>query len=425
MREHKLTHQHLVEFLSDQIFTAADRTVAVVIVGLRRPDRMNSITGKISAQSVQQHVDHILEKLLRDGDRFAHLDGERILLILPNLANADHSVLAAVKIMSELAKPFVVGTYPITLRPCLGIANYPEVSRDSNQLLMCADIALGIAATDEHGYYVCQPNDMVEARAYSGLDTELKKAISENELRVNFQPKVSFKTGLCISAEALVRWTSPRGNEVNPSLLIRAAEDSGQINPLTLWILNTALRHMATFIQSGVDIGLNVNLPPKMLEDDELPQIVQQSLDVWGVPASMLTLEITESSMINNIEPSIAMLSRLRELGIRLSIDDFGTGYSSLAYLKRLPVQELKIDIMFVRNMHNSIGDKQLVRTIIDLAHNFDLNTVAEGVEDQQTFDLLRELGCDEAQGFLFSRALPEVDFIDWYRQHSGVVHSG
>jgi EAL domain-containing protein (putative c-di-GMP-specific phosphodiesterase class I) len=215
----------------------------------------------------------------------------------------------------------------------------------------------------------------------------------------------------------LIRWTAPWGQQINPGLLVGTAENSGLINPLTLWILNTALRHAAAFSNARVDIGISVNLPPKMLEDKELPQIVQQALDIWGVPAAKLTLEITEGSMMGNIETSIAMLSKLKELGINLSIDDFGTGYSSLAYLKRLPVHELKIDILFVRNMLNSIGDKKLVRTIIDLAHNFDLTAVAEGVEDQQTFDLLRELGCDVAQGFLFSRALPEADFINWYRQ--------
>ena len=213
------------------------------------------------------------------------------------------------------------------------------------------------------------------------------------------------------------------GPRREPRLLVDAAERFGLINPLTLWILNTAIRHVADFSKAGVSIGVSVNLPPKVLEDEELPQIIQQALDIWGVAASSLTLEITEGSMMNNIESSIAMLSKLKALGIRLSIDDFGTGYSSLAYLRRLPVHELKIDIFFVRNIHNSVVDKQLVRTIIDLAHNFDLIAVAEGVEDQKTFDLLGELGCDVAQGFLFSQALPEADFVSWCKQYAQVVH--
>lgn len=418
MREHKLTHPQLVEFLRHQINMAGNKSIAVFIIKLRRIDRLGAITGRISSQSVMQHADRCFDSLLRDADRFAHIDGEQILLVLPNLANKDHSALAAIKIISELKKPFIAGAHSITLHPYIGIANFPETGQDSNQLLMCADIALRIAATEEHGFYVSQPKDIIETKGYNGLDIELNKAINSNELRVNYQPKINIQTGKCVSAEALVRWTTPWGQEVNPGLLIGTAEDSGLINPLTLWILNTSLRHVAAFYKAGVSIGISVNLPPKMLEDNELYQTVQQALDIWSVPASTLTLEITENSIINNIESSITMLSKLRELGVRLSIDDFGTGYSSLAYLKRLPVQELKIDILFIRNMRSSTGDKQLVRTIIDLAHNFDLIAVAEGVEDQQTFNLLRDLGCDEAQGFLFSRALPEADFINWYRQH-------
>lgn len=418
MWQHQLAHPKLVEYLHHQINIAESKTIAVLMIELRRTVRLDAITGKISSQSVMQHVDQVLDSLLREKDRFTHFDGEKILLILPNLANPDHGTLAASKIISELKRAFVVDTHTITLRPCVGIANFPETGQDSNQLLTNADIALRIAGKDERGFYVYQPKDMVDPKSYDGLDLELSNAINANQLRVNYQPKISIETGLCVSAEALVRWTAPWGQEVNPSLLIGAAEDSGLINPLTLWILNTSLRHCAAFTKAGVNVGISVNLPPKMLEDEELPQLVQQALDIWGVPASTLTLEITESSMISNIESSIAMLSKLRELGVRLSIDDFGTGYSSLAYIKHLPVQELKIDILFIRNIHNSKGDRQLVRTIIDLAHNFDLITVAEGVEDQQTFDLLRELGCDVAQGFLFSRALPEPDFISWYQQH-------
>jgi EAL domain-containing protein (putative c-di-GMP-specific phosphodiesterase class I)/GGDEF domain-containing protein len=414
--EHKLTHPQLVEFLGHQIELARDKSIAVFVIELRRADRLDALTGKISSQAVLRHADQRLNSSLRDTDRFAHIDGERILLVLPKIANKDHSVLAAIKIISELKKPVVAGNHSITLRPFIGIANFPELSRESHQLLIAADIALRMATTEEHGYYVCQPGDMDEIKSYKGLEIELKKAIHLNELQVNFQPKIDMQTGQCLSAEALVRWSTSSGQDITPQLLIGIAEDSGLINPLTLWILNTSIRHAASFHKAGAKIGISVNLPPKMLEDDELPQIVQQALDVWGMPASALTLEITESSVMKNIESSISMLSKLRELGIRLSLDDFGTGYSSLAYLKRLPVQELKIDILFVRNIHNSVGDKQLVRSIIDLAHNFDLITVAEGVEDQHTFELLRDLGCDEAQGFLFSRALSAAEFIGWHR---------
>lgn len=419
MLQHRLSHQQLVEFLSHQIVIADGKSIAVLIVDLKRTDRLNAITGKVSSQSIMHHSDSCLNSLLRDADRFAHFENEKILLVLPGLYNKDHSILAATRVLSELRKSFYIEGHPVALRPHIGIAVFPEAGNDCNQLLMHADTALRIATTDQNGFYIYQPKDIVEPKTYSGLDIEIDKAINANEFRVNFQPKIDIATGQCISAEALIRWTAPWGQDINPSLLISTAEGSGQINPLTLWILNTSLRHVSIFSKSGVNIGVSVNLPPKMLEDDELPQIIQQTLDIWGIPASTLTLEITEGSMIKNIEPSILMLTKLRGIGIRLSIDDFGTGYSSLAYLNRLPVHELKIDMHFIRNIHNSIGDKQIVQTIIDLAHNFELITVAEGVEDQNTFDLLRVMGCDVAQGYLFSHALPETDFIEWYRQYN------
>lgn len=418
MSQHLLSHSKLITFLQQQFNSATTKSTAVLMIELRRTDRLEVMTGRIPSQSILQYVDERLDALLRDADRFAHVGDEQILLALPNLANKDHSALAAIKIIAELKKPFTIGAYSILLRPYIGIANFPDTARNSNQLLMYADIALKIAATDEHGFYVYEAQEAVKPQAYVGLETELDKAIKANELRVNFQPKMDMKTGRCISAEALVRWTAPWGEEVNPSLLVDTAEDTGLINPLTLWILNTALRHAAAFAKAGVNIGISVNLPPKVLEDEELPQIIQQTLSIWNIPAASLTLEITESSMIKNIETSIAMLNQLRELGINLSIDDFGTGYSSLAYLKRLPVQELKIDRLFISNINSDTGDQKLVRSIIDLAHNFELTTVAEGVEDQKTFDLLNELGCDVAQGFLFSKALPEEAFIEWFREH-------
>jgi predicted signal transduction protein with EAL and GGDEF domain len=418
MSSHLLTHSELISYLGQKLDSTSTKSLAVLIIELHRTDRLEAITGSISSHFIMQYVNKRLDALLRDSDRFAHIDGGQMLLVLPNLANKDHCALAAIKIISELKKPFSIDSHSTLIRPYVGIANFPDNAKDSNQLLMYAEIALRNAATNEHGFYVYQAKDVVEPKAYIGLEVELDKALRANQLRVNFQPQIDMQTGRCTSAEALVRWTAPWGEEINPSLVVNTAEDSGFINPLTLWILNTALRHAANFAKAGVNIGISVNLTPKMLEDEELPQIVQQALDIWGISASKLTLEITEGSMMQNVEASLVMLSKLRALGIRISIDDFGTGYSSLAYLKRLPVQELKVDIEFVRNIHNSIGDTQLVRTIIELAHNFELTAVAEGVEKQVTLDLLHELGCDMAQGFLYTPALPEAEFIEWYRQH-------
>ena len=415
--QHHLPHEQLVDYFHSEIEKDGTRAIAVLILELGIANRMDVLTGGISMQAIQRHIDQCLDDLLRVADRYTNFSGEQICLVLPSIANKEQAVLAAIKIISELQKPFTVGQHQITLRPYIGIANFPELGREAGELLMYADIASRIAASEENRYHVYRLEDQVETESYNGLDIDLDKAIRANELRVNYQPQIDLRTGRCVSAEALVRWTAPGNREISPGTLVSIAESRGLIAPLTLLILNTALRHTAAFSAAGVDIGISVNLPPKMLEDDELPMIIQQSLDIWGVPATSLTLEITEGSIVKN-STSLSMLSRLRELGLSLAIDDFGTGYSSLAYLKSFQAQELKIDILFVKNIHKSRGDRQLVQAIIDLAHNFDMITVAEGVEDQKTSDLLRELGCDVVQGFLFSRALPDTDFLEWYRQH-------
>ena len=414
--QRQLPHDTLVDFLHREIGKSKNGSIAVLIMELRLANRMDVLTGSVSMQAVKHYANQQLDNLLRVVDRYTNFSGDQICLVLPGLANKDQGVLAAIKIISELQKPFYIGEYRVILRPHIGIANFPELGRDTGKLLMYADIACRIAASDEQGYHVYRLEDHEETESYSDLGIELDKAIRTNELRVSYQPQVDIKTGRCVSAEALVRWTAPGKREISPGVLVNIAESCGLINPLTLMILNTALRHTAAFSAAGVNIGISVNLPPKMLADEELPQIIEQSLDIWGVPASNLTLEITEGSLIKDPR-ALTMLSRLRELGINLAIDDFGTGYSSLAYLKQFQAQELKIDIVFIRNIHNSRGDKQLVRAIIDLAHNFDMITVAEGVEDQKTYDLLHDLGCDVVQGFLFSRALTDTDFVDWYRK--------
>jgi EAL domain-containing protein (putative c-di-GMP-specific phosphodiesterase class I) len=214
----------------------------------------------------------------------------------------------------------------------------------------------------------------------------------------------------------LLRWKASGVSDVSPGAAISIAEHAGFIAPLTFAVINTVLRHAADFRRKGVHVNLSVNISTQMLADVEMPDIVQQAIDTWDVPADRLTFEITESAMIGDVERSLLVLSRLRDMGIRLSIDDFGTGYSSLAYMKRFPVHELKIDKMFVANMLTSRGDQQIVQSVIDLSHNFSLQAVAEGVENGQTLDELKAMGCDIAQGYLFSRALPYDEFVLWLK---------
>lgn len=420
----QLEHAELLEMLRREldVTQSENKIIAVLMLELRRVNRLGAITGGPHADVIFEHARLRLERLLRDTDRYARISSEQICLVLPRLVSSAQSVLAAVKILTALQKPYGVDNQSVLVRPHIGIATFPEEGQDSDQLLMFADIAARIATTQEEGYHIYRAEDHVETEVYRGIDVALARAIKANEIQVHFQPQIEIASRRCLSAEALLRWSAPGGRAIPAGTLVGMAENTGQIGPLTLRVLNTALRNIAEFERAGVSVSLSVNLSTRTLADPEFPDVVQQCLQTWSVNAERLTFEITEGSMIRDAEGSLKMLVRLRDLGVRLSIDDFGTGYSSLAYLQRFPLNELKIDKIFVQNMRKTRGDRQIVRSVIDLAHNFDLRAVAEGVEDQETFDLLRELGCDLVQGFLFSRALPDSEFIEWYRRHEGAL---
>ncbi len=416
----QLEHAALLELLRRELDVAQREhgIIAVLLLELRRANRLDAITGGPHTDVIFEHARLRLERLLRDTDRYARISSEQICLVLPRLTSSTQSVLAAVKILTTLQKPYGVDNQSVLVRPHIGIATFPEQGQDSDQLLMFADIAARIASTHEEGYHIYRAEDHVETEVYRGLDVALARAIKANEIQVHFQPQIEISTRRCLAVEALLRWSDPGGRVIPAGTLIGIAENTGQIAPLTLRVLNTALRNLAEFVRADINIGLSVNLSTRTLADPEFPAVVQQCLQTWSVKPERLTFEITEGSMIRDAEGTLKMLIRLRDLGVRLSIDDFGTGYSSLAYLQRFPLNELKIDKQFVLNMRKTRGDRQIVRSVIDLAHNFELRAVAEGVEDQETCDLLQELGCDLAQGFLFSRALPGAEFIDWYRRH-------
>jgi EAL domain-containing protein (putative c-di-GMP-specific phosphodiesterase class I) len=284
---------------------------------------------------------------------------------------------------------------------------------------MHADVARRIAATREEGYHVVAPEDTVESEVYRGLDLELERAIRANDLHVAYQPVIEIATGRPVMAEALTRWRHPQAGDVPATTIIGIAERTGLIGSLTFWILNSVLRNAAQLRKEGLVLRFSVNLSTRSLTDVELPTLVDQALKTWGVAPETLTLEITESSVIADAERSMAMLTRLKGVGVRLSIDDFGTGYSSLSYLKRFPLDELKIDRSFVADLLTNRGDQQIVHAVIDLAHNFELRAVAEGVEDAAVLAELKRLGCDLAQGYHFSRPLTERVFHDWWAQHA------
>jgi EAL domain-containing protein (putative c-di-GMP-specific phosphodiesterase class I) len=260
-------------------------------------------------------------------------------------------------------------------------------------------------------YEIAQDQHSVQRLALAG---ELRRAIENDELVLHYQPKVDVATGRVVGAEALCRWQHPSLGLIMPDEFVPMAEHTGLITPLTKTVLNIALQQVADWRSQGHRLSIAINLSARSFLDSQLLDDIPELLAVWRVDPALLELEITESMIVGDPERARAVLERLNELGITLAIDDFGTGYSSLAYLKQLPVDEIKIDKSFVLQMSGSHNDETIVRSIIDLAHNLDLRAVAEGVEDQGILNRLTELGCDVAQGYHISRPLPPDRLEQW-----------
>jgi EAL domain-containing protein (putative c-di-GMP-specific phosphodiesterase class I)/GGDEF domain-containing protein len=414
----------LIKFLDREtaIARATGGRLSVLILELRRVDRVQALLrGPAPATTMSLVIDR-LQKAIRPEDRVAPINDEQVCLVLPRLAHPSQAVLAAVKLLRALDRPISYEGGTAVLRPCVGIANLPDHGFDPAGLLMAADVSRHIAATREEGYHVFQSEDAVETDVYRGLDLDLERAIRANELELHFQPVIELVSGRPVGAEALVRWRHPQAGDVSPFNIVGIAERTGLIGTLTFSVLNGVLREAAQMREKSVrEPRFAVNISPKSLNDREFPAIVEQALGTWNAAPERLTLEIPESSTISEAERGSAILTRLKALGVRIAIDDFGSGFSSLSELKRLPVDEIKIDRPFIASMIGDRKDQALVRSAIDLAHHFEIAASAEGVENPAVLDELQRLGCDYAQGFLVARPLTVKAFRDWWASHTAV----
>jgi EAL domain-containing protein (putative c-di-GMP-specific phosphodiesterase class I)/GGDEF domain-containing protein len=400
------------------IARATDGHLAVLVIELRRVDRLQALLkGPAPATTMSLVLDR-LRKALRPEDRLAALSDEQVCIVLPRLAHPSQAVLAAVKLLRALDRPIAHEGGSAVLRPCVGIATLPEHGFDPAELLMAADVARHIAATREEGYHLMQAEDRIETSVYRGLDLDLERALRANELEMHYQPQIELATGQPVAIEALVRWRHLRAGDVNAETIIGIAERTGLIGTLTFWVLNAALRQAAQWRAEGIAPRLAVNLSLAILTDRELPAVIDQSLRTWNVPASDVILEVPESTQLVDAERSVAILTRLKGVGVQISIDDFGSGFSSLAQLRRMPFDEIKIDRPFVRGMLADPGDMALVRSAVDVGHNFGLRVVAEGAEDEATLAELTRLGCDLVQGHAVSPALAPGQLREWWSQY-------
>ena len=316
--------------------------------------------------------------------------------------------------MRTLEEPFMVEGLALAVGASIGIALCPEHARDTDTLLRRADVAMYVAKRNNQGYAVYDRAQDQHSPDRLALAGELWQAIERGQMVLHYQPKLDLADGHVCGVEALVRWQHPQYGLVPPDQFIPLAEQTGLIDPLSTWVLDAALRQSQIWRRQGLDLTMAVNLSMRTLHDPRLPATIADLLERWSVPAESLHVEITESSLMAEPTRALEILERLRAMGVGITIDDFGTGYSSLAYLKRLPVNDLKIDRSFVMDMVSDESARVIVHSTIDLAHNLGLRVIAEGVEDAETWAMLRELGCDQMQGFYASRALPAAELRSW-----------
>jgi EAL domain-containing protein (putative c-di-GMP-specific phosphodiesterase class I) len=346
----------------------------------------------------------------------ARLGGDEFVVLLPN-SSIDQAKIAATRILKSLEVPISLEDQTVDLGAGIGIAGFPEHGLDVQSLLGRAEVAMYLAKKTGNQAVVYDPAFDKSSQQSLSLLSELRRAVDNNEFRLYVQPKVLLDTGQVIGLEALIRWVHPEKGMIFPDNFIPFAEKTGFIRVLTHWVLDQSAALCNALGAQGVHPKISANLSAHDLLDSELPAKFGDILARYQVTGSSFCLEITESAIMDDPIRALQTLEGLHAMGVELAIDDFGTGYSSLAYLKRLPVDELKIDKSFVINMERDTDDAKIVRSTIDLGHNMGLRVVAEGIENEVVWDILAKMGCDQGQGYFISKPMPVEQFIPWLKK--------
>jgi diguanylate cyclase (GGDEF)-like protein len=356
-----------------------------------------------------------LRQVARTQDYVARIGDNRFALILPRIMNKGHAELAVQKIFRLLDLPFESGQARVKIAVTVGVAMCPMHATHAEFLLRLAERSLLTArAGGQHCQFPPEADKDDSLSEFWDIEIDLNGAVQRGEMHMHYQPKVRCTDLRPVGAEALMRWDSRSRGAVGPELFIPVAERTGQIKALTIWAMNTALRQASEWTHPFGDLSVAVNVPADLVVLHDLPDLVENALKLWGRDHIQLVLEITERSLVVAPEHSFRILSRIRDMGVKVSIDDFGTGYSCLAYFKNIPADELKIDKSFVSGLLGDVACAEITSVIIDLAHRFDLSVVAEGVEDEATLRVLQQRHCDVVQGYLFGKAMPCDAFQHW-----------
>jgi diguanylate cyclase (GGDEF)-like protein len=417
-----LPNRMLLHERMEQAIQAAGQTgksVFLVMMDLNGFKEINDTLGHHTGDALLQVVGGRLQQILSEPNLAARIGGDEFALLLP-AADVSYCAQIVQKVLNAITQPVSVEAMTLEVDLSLGIARYPNDSKTAEELAQHADVAMYLAKRSGESYMRYDAARDPHSLERLTLMADLRHAAERGELSLHYQPKMDIARQHVIGAEALLRWYHPRLGPIAPDDFIPQAEQSGIIKPLTYWILDSAIQQCAEWNAAGMPITVSVNLSARVTQDIRLPAEVATTLKRHGVNADQLELEITETAIMLDPVHAMEVLTRLDVMGVRLSLDDFGTGYTSLAYLKRLPVDEVKIDKSFVMNMLRDANDAMIVHAIIDLAHNLQRSVAAEGVENRKILEALRALGCDTAQGYYFSKPLPAADFEAWWRSVLG-----
>jgi len=422
--EHQATHDaltglpnrvYLNTHMEEEIIRISSRklSIGLLLLDLDRFKEINDTLGHQLGDKVLQEVSARLLSCLRETDFTARLGGDEFALLLSGVT-VQYAEEVAQRVVKTLQIPLEIDDFQLRIGGSIGIAMYPLHGDDPDTLIRCADVAMYDSKRLACDYTIYHPARDPNSIDRLSLVSDFHEALEQNKLCLNYQPKIDIQSGHVIGVEALLRWHHPEHGFISPDELIPLAEKTGMIKELTRWVLKTAMQQCAYWINNGHELSVAVNLSMWDLLNPQLADYIKKLFKEYAVGPQHLLLEITESAMMADPEHAIETMNQLAAMDIKLAVDDFGTGFSSLSYLKKLPIHELKIDKSFVIDMCNNDHDAVLVRSTIDLSHNLGLSVVAEGVEDQETWDLLEILGCDKLQGYFISRPMAAELVENW-----------
>ncbi|MGZ8189593.1 MAG: putative bifunctional diguanylate cyclase/phosphodiesterase [Methylococcaceae bacterium] len=391
-----------------------NRLLSILLIEIENFKDVYDTLGRNSSDIILKQVSTRLQGVSRESNSVAKIDGNIFGILIADTVNLAGAEQLARYIQKAMDSTFMVDRLHVTVHSNIGIVHFPEHGDDVDALVQRAGVALHMAQSSNQGYAVYEPSFDTHSPLRLTLMSELRNAIELGELDLYYQAKVSIQTGELYGAEALVRWHHPVHGFVSPDEFIPMAERTRMIKQLTLWVLKRAFRHCVDWHNQGINLKISVNLSAKDLHDPELPDLVAGAAASAGINPEWIILEITEGSVMYEPERALEIIERLHGMGYQFAIDDFGTGYSSLAYLKKMPLSELKIDKSFVMDIMNSENDMLIVKATINLAHNLGLQVTAEGVESEEIMSKLKDYGCDLAQGYYLNKPLSFTDFNQW-----------